>query len=103
MDCTQSNLILTGSEDAIVRLWDTRTGDKATKHLQNEYNGHQQYISSVKFNPQVENVFLSGSLDGSVKLWDLRNDEMPVANLKQKKTEKGTTHKVFSAEWNGPS
>lgn len=97
-------MVLAGSEDGTVRLWDTRLADKASKTLVSEYSRHTQYISSVKFNTQVENIFLSGSLDGTVKLWDLRNDEMPVAQLKHKNQEaQGSNHKVFTVDWNGPS
>ena len=87
MDCAQSNLILTGCEDAVIRLWDTRQGDRAARSVTGTYSAHSQYLTSVRFNSQVENIFLSGSLDGTVKLWDLRNDEMPLANLKTKNTE----------------
>ena len=81
----QDHLVLAGSEDSVVRLFDARTGDKrAAQQLTHSYKGHSKWITSVRFNPQAENVFLSGSIDGTVKLWDLRNDELPLANLKHK-------------------
>jgi WD40 repeat protein len=69
--------------------------------MSSSYEGHSHYISQVQFNPQVENIFISGSLDGTVKLWDLRNDEVPLANMKQKKQDDG--FKIFAANWNGSS
>ena len=111
----QDHLILAGSEDSVVRLFDTRTGDKRpAKQLTHAYKAHSKWITSVKFNPQAENVFISGSVDGTVKLWDLRNDEQPLANLKHKSQTKQKANaageqqmdedfKIFSVEWNGAS
>lgn len=106
IDTAQDNLILSGSEDGVIRLWDTRLGSasKSTKHLSAQFSSHTRMISRVCFNPEVENVFLSGAMDGSVKLWDIRNDELPLANLKHKSKDADSgDFKVFATEWNGAS
>ena len=110
MSTAQDHLVLVGSEDSVIRLFDTRTGEKRpAKQMTHQYKGHQKWVTQVKFNPEVENVFLSGSIDGTVKLWDLRNDEQPLANLKhrsqtkQKDGEANENFKIFGVEWNGAS
>ena len=104
MDTSSRNLILTGSEDSTIRLWDCRTGsERPAKQMLHSYQGHQAWISSVQLNPQDENIFISGSLDGTARLWDIRNDEVPIANLKQKHGKPVDEFKVFSVEWNGSS
>lgn len=109
LDTAQDHLILQGSEDSVIRLWDTRAGDqKSAKLINHKFKGHSKWVSQVKFNPQVENIFLSGSLDGTVRLWDLRNDETPLANLKHKSQQKQSGEnnedfKIFALEWNGAS
>ncbi|XP_068647425.1 eukaryotic translation initiation factor 3 subunit I-like [Aristolochia californica] len=61
--------IISGGEDAVVRIWDTETGkllkesDKAT--------GHQKPITSLSKSSDGSH-FLSGCLDKSAKLWDIR-------------------------------
>lgn len=41
MDTSQDHLILTGSEDAIIRLWDCRTGEnRPAKQMVHQYEGH---------------------------------------------------------------
>lgn len=41
IDTSQDHLILTGSEDAIIRLWDCRTGEnRPNKQLVHQYEGH---------------------------------------------------------------
>jgi len=95
-------LILSGSEDSCVRLWDVRSGEKRpVKQMVHQYEGHSRWVSQVKFNSQIENIFISGSQDGTVKLWDLRNDEQPLANLKLK--NQNDEFKIFTTEWNGSS
>jgi len=105
IDTAQDNLILSGSEDGVVRLWDTRAGEasKSNKHLAAQFSSHSRFITQVCFNQQVENVFLSGAMDGGLKLWDIRNDEVPLANLKHKSKENKEDFKIFAVEWNGAS
>lgn len=43
IDTAQDNLVLMGSEDAILRLWDIR--DKSGKQVLNEYKSHSAYIT----------------------------------------------------------
>lgn len=102
MDAIQDNLVLTGHEDALVRLWDLRSGNNEKK-FKSQFDAHTQWISQVKFNYNVENIFLSGSLDGSVKLWDLRNEDRPLTTLSKKDKSKEDDYKVFAVEWNGAS
>lgn len=105
LDTAQDNLILTGSEDGVIRLWDTRVGSasKSSKQLAAQFSSHNRFITQVCFNPQVENVFLSGGIDGGLKLWDVRNDELPLANLKHKSKDNKDDFKIFAVEWNGAS
>ena len=100
LDAVNEDLLLTGHEDALVKLWDVRTG-AAERNFKSVYDAHSQWISQVKFNNHVDNVFISSSYDGTVKLWDTRNEERPLSTLKRK--EEVDNYKVFALEWNGPS
>lgn len=94
---------MTGHEDAVVRLWDIRSGNASEKTFKSQFESHSKWISQVRFNPSVENIFLSGSYDGTLKLWDMRNEEAPLATLKKKEGDQHEEYKVFALEWNGPS
>ncbi len=83
-----------------MRLWDIRSGS-SEKTFKAQYEGHDKWVSQVKFNQSVDNLFLSGSYDGTVKLWDIRNEETSLATLKHKSD--GDDYKVFAVEWNGSS
>eukprot|EP00347_Sterkiella_histriomuscorum_P003660 403363437 len=102
IDSAQDSLVLTGHEDASIKLWDVRTGASEKKYKAS-FEGHSSWISQVKFNNNVENLFISGSYDGTVKMWDIRNEEMPLATLKRKGDAKVDDYKVFGVEWNGAS
>ncbi|ETO35114.1 hypothetical protein RFI_01960 [Reticulomyxa filosa] len=61
--------ICSGSDDNTIRLWDIET----TKQL-NVFEGHDSYLSSVKYGSnELMNTILSGSDDDSIRLWDIRS------------------------------
>ena len=57
-------LLVSGSDDKIVRLWDTATGA-----LQQTLEGHSSRVRSVAFSPDGR-LLASGSYDKTVRLWD---------------------------------
>ncbi|KAJ0960803.1 hypothetical protein J5N97_001304 [Dioscorea zingiberensis] len=61
--------IISGGEDAVLRIWDSETG-QLLKESNNE-TGHQKTITSLSKSADGSH-FLSGSLDKSAKLWDIR-------------------------------
>ena len=103
LDTGLESLILTGGEDSIIRLYDTRANGMQRPQMKSKYEGHTRYINQIKFNSFVENVFISASIDGTVRLWDLRNTDVPLANLKHKSAENCEDFKVFGLDWNGTS
>ncbi|XP_014252579.1 U5 small nuclear ribonucleoprotein 40 kDa protein-like [Cimex lectularius] len=60
-------LIVSGSDDCSVRVWDPRKKGKATS-LVNPYQ-----VLTVSFNDTAEQVFSSG-IDNEIKIWDLRTN-----------------------------
>ena len=57
-------LLITGSEDNTVKLWDASTGQELCM-----LKGHTRGVSSVAFSPDGSSL-ISGSNDTTVKLWD---------------------------------
>jgi WD40 repeat protein len=64
----QGNLLATGSDDRVVRLWNTATGDVDGKHLV-----HSARITRVIFNPQ--GTRLAVACDRDIFLWDVSTRE----------------------------
>ncbi|OVA14741.1 WD40 repeat [Macleaya cordata] len=57
--------LLSSSVDKTVRLW--RVGhDQCLKVF-----SHNNYVTSVQFNPIDDNYFISGSIDGKVRIWEI--------------------------------
>ena len=102
IDSSKESILLTGHEDSLIRLWDSRSGT-SERSFKSLYESHSKWISSVQFNSSVDNIFISSSFDGTVKLWDLRNEESPLSTLKRKDASLSEDYKVFDIEWNGPS
>jgi WD40 repeat protein len=59
-------LIISGSCDKTVRIWDATTGEAACPPLQ----GHTDGVTCVAFSP--DGRIVSGSLDKTVRIWDVQ-------------------------------
>jgi WD40 repeat protein len=62
-------LILSGSDDNSLRLWNAHTGESLRT-----FEGHSSDVLSVAFSPNGE-LILSGSDDNSLRLWDALSGE----------------------------
>ncbi|KAJ2881789.1 hypothetical protein IWW38_005747, partial [Coemansia aciculifera] len=63
---TQGSLVVSGSPEKLIRVWDTRVGHQLTT-----LSGHTDHIRAVLLSADSELV-LSGSSDSTVKLWSMR-------------------------------
>ncbi|KAJ6798314.1 WD repeat-containing protein 44-like [Iris pallida] len=57
--------LLSSSTDKTVRLWKVGC-DSCLKVF-----AHNNYVTSVQFNPTNENYFVSGSIDGKIRIWEV--------------------------------
>jgi len=80
------NILVTGSYDAKIKIWDINTG-KEIRTL----TGHTMGIRAIKF---VDNKLFSGSLDNTVKVWNWQTGEC-VSTLR------GHTEGVISVDYDG--
>ncbi|KAJ2340201.1 hypothetical protein GGF43_006468, partial [Coemansia sp. RSA 2618] len=64
--CNAQGLVVSGSPETVVRLWDLRAGRQVTT-----LSGHTDHIRAVLLSADSELV-LSGSSDTTVKLWSMR-------------------------------
>jgi WD40 repeat protein len=63
-------MILSGSSDKILRLWDTQSG-KLLRTLE----GHKGWVRCCVFSPDGK-MILSGSYDGTLRLWDAQSGKL---------------------------
>lgn len=80
-------LAITGSEDKIVRIWNSRNGK-----LQQEIIGHQASVGSVAFSPDGKRI-ITGSDDGVIRIWESNNhwnkDQRSTSNCLVKELQLG--------------
>ncbi|CAF0874798.1 unnamed protein product [Brachionus calyciflorus] len=75
-----SNLALSGSDDATIKVWDLN--ESMSKHT---YRAHDFSITSLTFKPNETDCFISTSQDYKSLLWDTRKDK-PALNFKHNLT-----------------
>ncbi|KAH9774982.1 hypothetical protein KPL71_006262 [Citrus sinensis] len=63
---SKNGFLLSSSADKTVRLWQVGI-DRCLRVF-----SHNNYVTSVAFNPVDDNYFISGSIDGKVRIWEVR-------------------------------
>lgn len=69
-----THLIVSGSDDCSVKVWDLRMSKHNRNGEQEEligFNWHEEPITSVCFQPNEESVLAVASEDNRVSIWDL--------------------------------
>lgn len=74
-----NGLVLTGSTDDKVRLWDLRSNEGAL--VKQSYHGHLGWITDVHWSPDNEHQFVSASFDQTVRMWDVRSPKAPLYDI----------------------
>ncbi|KAF8834106.1 WD40 repeat-like protein, partial [Paxillus ammoniavirescens] len=70
------NLIVSGSEDKTIRIWNWEMGE--TMHV---LEGHERWVDSVQFSPDASRV-ASGSYDSTVRVWSVETGELVFEPIK---------------------
>ncbi|EGD89978.1 hypothetical protein H112_02449 [Trichophyton rubrum D6] len=77
--------LLSGSQDATVRLWDLRTvsSDRAAMHIGSTsvFNGHSEAVRDIRWSPAEPVEFATATDSGVIQKWDIRKDNVPVIRI----------------------
>ncbi|KAM5432719.1 SEA (Seh1-associated) complex subunit [Microsporum ferrugineum] len=77
--------LLSGSQDATVRLWDLRTvsSDRASMHIgsTNIFNGHSEAVRDIRWSPAEPVEFATATDSGVIQRWDIRKDNVPIIRI----------------------
>lgn len=97
------NLLLTGSADRCVAVWDTRNVKSKLFSLRH----HKQEVNQVKFSPLHSNLIASAGSDRRVMVWDLSRFDKPQTEEEKKDgppellfIHGGHTSKISDIAWN---
>ena len=78
-------LLISGSQDATVRLWDLRTlaGERSVMSFGSatKYSLNNEGIRDLRWSPKDEVVFAAGTDNGVVQRWDFRKHSSPLLKI----------------------
>lgn len=77
---SDSQTIITGSYDGIVKSWKVETGE-----LLHTFKGHKDRITSLALSPDGK-ILATGSKDQKFKLWDIETGKLLLTSVDNKKT-----------------
>jgi WD40 repeat protein len=60
-------IIVSGSDDNTIRIWDAHTGAEIREPL----TGHTGWVRSVAYSPNGQNI-VSGADDKTIRIWDVQ-------------------------------
>lgn len=89
-----SRVVIAGSADQHVRLYDPRSTEGAI--VKARFTSHKQWVVSVRWSTVNEYLFISGAYDNIVKFWDTRSPKAPLFDLL------GHEDKVLCCDWSNP-
>ncbi|KAI5475972.1 microtubule associated protein, partial [Pseudohyphozyma bogoriensis] len=97
------NLLITGSTDRFVSVWDLRD---TSQNISLSLPGHLAPVSSVAAHPTAPLMFASGSYDSTVRVWDARSTKqalfvLPLPGKDGEEVESGKGEKVRAVDWDG--
>ena len=81
----QGALLLSGSQDATIRLWDMRNlaGNRSILTCQSthKYPGNNEGVRDVKWSPTNGVEFAVGTDNGTIQRWDFRKPNAPIVRV----------------------
>ena len=81
----QGALLLSGSQDATIRLWDLRdvAGDRSVMTCRSRYKypGNNEGIRDLKWSPTNGVEFAAATDNGVIQRWDFRRDNAPLLKI----------------------
>ena len=81
----RGNLLLSGSQDGTVRLWDLRTlsGERnvMTCQSRSRYAGNSEGVRDVRWCPTDALEFATGTDSGIIHRWDIRKENSPLVKV----------------------
>jgi len=89
------NLIASGSEDCLVKVWEIPDGGLSENLSESlvDLEGHQRRVGIIKWHPLAENVLLSAAFDYQIFIWDIGTQSA----LKQLDCHSDT---IYCCAWN---
>eukprot|EP01113_Clastostelium_recurvatum_P046106 TRINITY_DN802_c2_g1_i2.p1 TRINITY_DN802_c2_g1~~TRINITY_DN802_c2_g1_i2.p1 ORF type:complete len:483 (+),score=133.16 TRINITY_DN802_c2_g1_i2:202-1449(+) len=88
------HLVATGSDDNLVKVWDTRLLDDSRTDPVGEFEGHFEGITHVSSKGDGR-YLLSNSKDQTIKLWDLRSMHNPNEKRARSRSDRSRMRSYF--------